>query len=133
MGDRFVVRIAIVVMLIAALAAVGFYAYNWGLAQGVAESARAIAAPGTGVPVVAVWPRPWGFGFGFFPFFPLFFVLFWVLALRGLFWRRAWWGRGYGWSGRGHGCGGVPPAFDEWHRRAHTQQGPSVPASESKS
>jgi hypothetical protein len=67
------------------------------------------------VPVVAVWPRPWGFGFGFFPFFPLFFILFWAFVLRGMFWRG-------GWRGRGCGYDGVPPAFDEWHRRAHEKE-----------
>ena len=85
--------------------------------HGIAESGRVLAAPGNGVPLVAVWPRPWGFGFGFFPFFPLFFVLFWVLVLRGLFWQRARWGRGYGHHE-------VPRMFDEWHRRAHAQQAP---------
>jgi hypothetical protein len=116
MGDRFGFRLAIGIVALAAVAAVGFYTYNLGLAQGIAESGRAVAIPGGGVPVVAVWPRPWGFGFGFFPFFPLFFILFWVFVLRGLFWRRGWRGRGYG-----YGYDGVPPAFDEWHRRAHAQ------------
>ena len=121
MGDRFGFRLAIGAVMIAAIAAVGFYTYNLGVAHGIAESGRAIALPGGGVPIVAVWPRPWGFGFGFFPFFPLLFILFWVFVLRGLFWRRAW---------RGLACGydGVPPAFDEWHRRAHAQQG--IPKSE---
>jgi len=113
MGDRFGFRLAIGIVVLAAVAAVGFYTYNLGLAQGIAESGRAVAIPGGGVPVVAVWPRPWGFGF--FPFFPLFFILFWVFVLRGMFWRRGWRGRGYGYDG-------VPPAFDEWHRRAHERQ-----------
>jgi hypothetical protein len=104
------------VVVIAALTMVGFYAYNVGLAHGVAEGARITAAPGAGT-VVAIWPRPWGFGFGFFPFFPLFFILFWIFAARGLFWH----GRR---GGRACRYDGVPPAFDEWHRRAHAQQGP---------
>ena len=37
------------------------------------------------------------------------------MVVRGLFWRGAWGGRGCGYRG-------VPPAFDEWHRRAHAQQ-----------
>ena len=115
MGDRSGFRLLMGVMMIAALATVGFYTYNLGVAHGVAESVRVTAAPG-GVPVVALWPRPWGFGFGFFPVFPLFFILFWIVAARGLFWRRARWGRG---------CGrdGIPAAFDEWHARAHASQG----------
>jgi len=111
MGHRYQWLIGLFV--IAMLAIVGVYAYNMGVAQGLAESGRLVGAPGAGVPVV-LW-RPWGFGF--FPFFPLLFILFWFVALRGLFWRGA---------GDGRACGyrGVPPAFDEWHRRAHAQQGP---------
>ena len=93
MGNRFGFRLAVGLVACAALAAVGFYGYNLGVAQGIAESGRAVALPGGGVPVV-VWTRPWGFGFGFFPFFPLLFVLFWVFVLRGLFGRRAWRGVG---------------------------------------
>jgi hypothetical protein len=79
-----------------------------------------ITSPTTGVPVVAVW-QPWGFGFGFFPLFPLLFIFFWVFVLRGLFWRGGW---------RRHGrYDGVPPAFEEWHRRAHAaESAPNRPA-----
>ena len=98
MGDRFGFRLAIGIVVLAAMAAVGFYAYNLGLAQGFAESGRAVAIPGGGVPVVAVWPRPWGFGFGFFPFFPLM-ILFWIFVARALFWRGAWRGRGCRYDG----------------------------------
>ena len=105
MNRRFGWQIVLGLLAIAMLA---------GVAQGLAEGGRAVAAPGGGVPVVAVW-RPWGFGFGFFPFFPLLFILFWFVIVRGLFWRGAW--------GRGCAYGGVPPAFDEWHRRAHAQEG----------
>ena len=120
MGNRFGFRLMLGIVMFAALAAVGFYTYNVGVAHGIAESARAVAVPGTGVPLVAVWPRPWGFGFGFFPFFPVLFILVWFFILRGLFWRGAW---------RGRSCryDGVPPAFDEWHRRAHAQQGQQGP------
>ena len=118
---RYAYRWLIGLVMLVALAGVGFYSYNLGLAHGVAESTRIVAAPGGTVPVVAYWPRPWGFGFGFFPFFPLLFILFWIFVLRGLFWRGAAWRRGYGY-GYGCGSGGVPPAFDDWHRRAHAQQ-----------
>ena len=120
MGERFGFRLLMGAVMITALATVGFYTYNLGVAHGVAESTQAIAAqagtPGAGAPAVVVWHRPWGGGFGFFPFFPLFFILFWVFIARGLFWRGARWGR--------YRHDGVPPAFDEWHRRAHAQQGP---------
>lgn len=90
MGDRFGFRLIVGIALVAALAGVGFYAYNLGLARGIAQSGQLVAAPGTTVPVV-VWPRPWGFGF--FPFFPLM-ILFWIFVARALFWRGAWRGRG---------------------------------------
>ena len=92
---------------VATLAGVAFYAYNLGVAQGVAQAVaeRVAAAPGaTGVPVV-IWPRPWGFGFGFFPFFPFLFILFWFFVARALFWRGAWHRRGCGY----HTQPGPPP------------------------
>jgi hypothetical protein len=123
MGDRFAFRWLIGLLILAMVAAVGVYTYNLGVAHGIAESGRAIATPGAGVPVVAIWPRPWGFGYGFFPFFPFLFILFFFFVVRGLCWRGAWRGRMYG-------PGGVPPAFDEWHRRAHAQQNaPPAPGS----
>jgi hypothetical protein len=129
MGNRSGFRLVVVVlMVVVMLAGVAAYSYNVGVAHGIAESGRFLAvpgnaAPGSAVPLIAVWPRPWGFGFGFFPFFPLFFVLFWILVLRGLFWRPAWWVRGYGYRG-------VPPTFDEWHRRAHAHAQQAPPASD---
>jgi len=119
MGNRFAFRLLIALVTIATLAAVGFYGYNLGVAHGVAQSGHALT-PGTPSPY-AYWPHPWGFGFGFFPFFPLvFIILFWVLIVRGLFWRGRW--------GRGACYGGVPPAFEEWHRRAHAQPGSPAPS-----
>jgi hypothetical protein len=105
-GYRF--RWLAALLVVGLMAAVGIYSYNVGWAQGVASGA-AVAAPGA-VPLVPMY-RPWGWGFGFFPFFPLFFILFWFVILRGLFWRSHWRHR---WDERG-----VPPAFEEWHRRAH--------------
>jgi hypothetical protein len=111
--------LAIAALVVAAAAAIGTGAYNAGVAQGLVESGRAIAAPPAGGPYVYVWPRPWGFGF--FPFFPILFFLVFFFVVRGLLWRGAWRG---GW-----GCGydRVPPAFDEWHRRAHSERPTSTP------
>ena len=104
--------------LITALIAivVGIAAYNLGFSHGIAQQLPAAAAGAVAYP----WPyRPWGFGFGFL--FPLLFLflLFRVLLWRGP-WRGGWHGGGY--YGRGcypGGPAGVPPMFDEWHRRAH--------------
>jgi hypothetical protein len=112
------------IALIAALllaAAVGGVAYNAGVAHGVVESGKIAAPPGGGPYPYPYpywgWHRPFGFGF---VFVPLFFLAFWMLLARGLFWRRGW--------HRG-ACGpGFDPAsrLDEWHRRAHerTASGP---------
>jgi hypothetical protein len=114
--------LAIAALAIAVAAAIGIGAYNAGVAQGIAESGRAMAAPPPGTPYVYVWPRPWAFGvFPFFPIFPIFFVVFLFFALRGLLWRSPWRG---GWA-RWHD--GVPPAFEEWHRRAHGEPPASTP------
>jgi len=90
---------------------VGFAAYNAGVAHGVEQSGKIVVpGPPSGpypypYPYYG-WHRPWGFGFFFVP---LFFFAFWFLVVRGLFWRRAWYGGCYGPRGR----------FDEWHRQAH--------------
>jgi hypothetical protein len=127
MGSRFGVKVLFAVLLVAAAIGAGMYGYNVGVAQGIAQSAAAAAQTGTQPAPVMFYPRPWGFGFGFFPFAPLFFIVFWILILRGLFWRGPRWGRGYGYGYR-CGYGGVPPAFDEWHRRAHGQAAADKPA-----
>jgi hypothetical protein len=111
--------LAIAALVIAGAAAIGIGAYNAGVAQGIVEGGRAIAAPPAGTPYVYVWPRPWGFGF--FPIFPIFFLFFLFFVVRGLLWRGPWRG---GWGCR---YGAIPPAFDEWHRRAHGEQPTSTP------
>jgi hypothetical protein len=102
--------------------AVGFWAYQAGVAHGIEQSGK-IVVPPAGAPAAGAYPypypyygwhRPWG---GFF-FVPLFFFAFWLFIVRGLFWRRAWHG-GY----RG-GCGyGPRNRFEEWHRQAHGWEG----------
>ena len=110
--------LALAVVMLSALA--GFIAYNVGVSHGLAQTVAGQAAQGALVPPYGYpyW-RPWGFGFGF-PVFLL--ILAWFVLLRGLFWGGPWRHRYYarpGW---------VPPAFDEWHRRAHEQmkEGPSA-------
>jgi len=105
--NRYGVRLVVGVLALATLVAVGAYTYNLGVARGLMETGRAVEGTGAGVPVVHVW-HPWGFGF-----FPLFFILFWVFVLRGLFWRGPW-RRGRHWHDDG-----MRAAFEEWHRRAH--------------
>jgi hypothetical protein len=118
MNNRSLFRVlAIAALAIAIGVAIGIGAYNAGMAQGLAQSSQAVAAQAPAGTPVYFYPRPWGYGF--FPFFPILFFFLLFFGLRGLLWRGRW---GGGW---GYRHGGIPPAFEEWHRRAHEQQ-PSV-------
>jgi hypothetical protein len=123
-------RWAGIVVTLLLVAAAGFFAYNAGLhngmAQGIAQSGK-LAAPMAGAPPYPYppvypywgWHRPWSPGF---VLIPVFFVL-WIVAARGLFWRRRF-GFPYG------GYGGPGDRLDEWHRRAHERwndSGPGAP------
>jgi|SRR5690349_13097676 len=69
---------------------VGTLAFNAGVASGIEQSGKIVAAapnaPYAPYPYSG-WPRPWGFGFFFAPLF--FFFLF-AMIVRGLFWRGGW-------------------------------------------
>ncbi|HET9915215.1 MAG TPA: hypothetical protein VFQ13_25215 [Anaerolineales bacterium] len=123
------VRLVAALVLIAAVAAIGYFAFQAGVAQGspiTIEAPSGETAPmpypyyGWGMP----FHRPFGFGFGFFGFLFLLFLFFVALrALRFLFWGPRW-GHPMGHHG-GHGPwgrpweNGVPPMFEEWHKRVH--------------
>jgi len=126
-GNNIALRIVSALVLLAAIAGIGFFAFRAGVAQG---SPVIIQAP-SGETVTTPYMYP-GYEFGhtrfFFPFgFGCFgpllalFLLFTALrASRFLFWGPRW-GRGHhhhgpwGW----HWGGGVPPMFNELHKRAH--------------
>jgi hypothetical protein len=101
------VGVALVAILVAV--AVGNYAYQAGLARGLADAGKLPAlAPGVPYPYFVPYWHHGFFGFGFL--LPLLFLFLFFGLLR-----RAYWGRG--WS---RTCeGGVPGRFEEWHRRAH--------------
>jgi len=127
MHDRSPVRAVVFFLLVlAGAAAIGVSAYNAGVQHGAFEAARTAALPPEGSPApVYVWAGPWHPGY--FPVFPLFLGFFLlVFVLRGLLWRGSWGGRGCG--PRRHD--GVPPAFDEWHRRAHERMAGTPPPPE---
>jgi hypothetical protein len=118
------IRWAVLVGALLLASAVGFWAYQAGVAQGIEQSGKIVVpAPGAypsqypppyppPYPYYG-WHRPWGFGFFFGP---LFFLAFWLIVVRGLFWRRR-----YGYGG---GCGprGRRDHFEEWHRQAHARE-----------
>lgn len=112
-----VFRLVFGLFVVATIVAGGAYAYHLGVAHGLAE-AGALAGGASNVPPRAWAWHPWGFGF--FPFFPLLFVLLALAVLRGHSWRGGWY--------RGCADHGVPRPLEEWHRRAHEQQArPSEP------
>jgi hypothetical protein len=142
MNRRVVFGVFVTLVAVAVLAAVGFYAYSWGLSQGALQNAQ-IVVPEGGEGVAPVYPYlrgpyhmgPWGwgwgwgggFGFGFLRcLFPLLGLFLFFALLRGLFWRGRWgrgWGGPMGWD-REHS---TPPMFDEWHRRAHAGETGQTP------
>jgi hypothetical protein len=122
MNGKIVLRVLLALGLIAGAVGIAIYAYNVGIAQGLIESGK-LAAPTTGVAPYPFYGGPfffhWPFGFGLgllgclFPL--LFFVLFFGL-LRGMI------GRGHWGKHRAHWEKGVPPMFEEWHRKMHEPQ-----------
>lgn len=133
MNRRIVLGVLLALVLIAGVASLGVYAYNAGIAQGLAESGKlATLTPEEGARLYPYYggpfwhPRPFGFGF-FGCFGPLLFILLIFLLVRGLVWGGPW-GRGHGWR-HGPWDQGVPPMFDEWHRQAHNQGAEQTPPS----
>lgn len=127
-GNNIGLRIVAALVLIAAIAGIAYFAFQAGVMRG---SPITIEAPsGETVPAPAYpyygygygFHRPWGFGFGFFGFLLLLFLFFAALrAFRLLFWGPRWgWGHHHGPWGR-HWENGVPPMFEEWHKRMHGQ------------
>ncbi len=133
---RIVSAIVATLVLIAAIAGIAYFAFNAGVAQGSpitinAPEGQTVPAPyphfgyGYGMP----FHRPFGMGFGCFGI--LFTIFLMVLALKAfrfaVFGPR--WGHMHGHGPWRHGWGekGVPPMFDEWHKRAH-----EVPAEDKK-
>ena len=130
-GLRFVAAL----VLISVIAAIGFFAFRAGVAQGspiTIEAPSGETAPmpypyygygyGHGMP----FHRPFGFGFGFFGFLILLFLFFAALrAFRFLLWGPRWgWGHHGGHGPWGRWENGMPPMFEEWHKRAHGEAGP---------
>jgi hypothetical protein len=132
MNRRVAAGILITLLVVGAVAAVGLYAYSWGMARGALQNAQIVVPEGDGA-TVPVYPYGapfyhygpgfgrWGFGFGplgcLFPIFGVFLLFF---LFRSLFWG---WGR-RGWGGGGWGHNGPPQMFEEWHRRAHGESAP---------
>jgi len=129
MNGKIGLRIVSALVLIAAIAGIGFFAYQAGFAHGSpvtiqAPSGDSVPAPyygyGYGMPLHR---GHFGFGFGCFgPLLAFFLVVLALKSFRMLFWGPRWgWGHHRGHWGR-HWNGGVPPMFNEWHNKAHGEE-----------
>jgi hypothetical protein len=131
MNDKIGLRILSALVLIAAVAGIAFFAFQTGVAQGSpvtieAQSGQSVPAPypyqGYGMP----FHHGFGLGFGCLGILiPLFLFLLAAKAFRMMLWGPRW-----GWGRMGHhgpwrhawGERGVPPMFEEWHKKAHGEQ-----------
>ena len=126
MTGKIVARIVSVLVLIAAIAGIGFFAFRAGVAQGSPITIEAPAGQSAPMPYYGYgYGMPFHrghFGFGFGCLIPLFAVFLLVTALKSF--RMMMWGPRWGWGHhRGHwGERGVPPMFEEWHKKAHGEQ-----------
>lgn len=132
MNEKIGLRILAALILVAAIAGIGFFAFRAGVAQGSPITIEAPAGEPSSVP--APFPyygyghrmpfhHPFGFGFGFGCFGPLLILFLLLLAVKSF--RVLFWGPRWGWGHQHHGPwgrhweNGVPPMFAEWHKHAH--------------
>jgi hypothetical protein len=105
---RIAMVVALILVAVALAGVVGTTAYRAGLARGLADAGN---VPGPWLYHGPFWyPGPFTF------LFPLLGLLLILVLVRGLFWR--------GWCASGPWKSGVPPVFEEWHRRAHESPPP---------
>lgn len=116
-------------------------AYKAGVAQGIAQApevAEAIQQTAENRQPISPmyghgYGQPYGYGYGFGyrhhfnPFSAICFSIFFLFLFFGLLrftffspWRRGWGHHGHGPWGKWEG--GVPPMFNEWHKRAHGEE-----------
>ncbi|GAB4567254.1 MAG: hypothetical protein Fur0017_07640 [Anaerolineales bacterium] len=133
-----VARVIGVLILLSLIGGAGFMAYRAGVAQGIDQAPEVAAAiekaaeNGQVAPVMPMYgygyPHPYGFWHPHFfnPFgaicFSIFFLFFFFGAMRMIFFRRMRHGWGHHGPWRKGWEGGVPPMFDEWHKRAHGEK-----------
>jgi hypothetical protein len=133
---KFVFGLVSFLLVIGLVAGVGIMAYQTGVAQGVQQApqvAKVIekaAESGGSVPVPPMYgygyyPHPYGYPhFGFFPIGgicgSIIFLFFFFGFMRMIFFRRPHHGNHHAHGMWGKDCeGGIPPIFNECHKRAH--------------
>jgi hypothetical protein len=138
MNRSIVFRLILTLVLLVVVAGLGIFAYNAGVAQGLAQNIQAAGAAGAKSAQPLPYPyygmpfaHPYGFpGFGFLGcLIPLFLLFIFFGLMRAIIWRgpHEWrHHRMHGWHG-GDGEEGLPPMFAEWHRRAHGEKPEETP------
>ena len=129
MNGKIFARIIAALVLVAAVAGIAFFAFNAGVAQGVATKLPAVTQPGNMPYLYHGAPFFWHPFFGIFGFLIGLFVLFFVFRLISFIVfgpRWGYMGHRHMWR-HGWDENGVPPMFKEMHDRAHGN-----PASEKK-
>jgi len=133
MNGKIAFRIIAALVLVAAIAGIAFFAYNAGVAHGSPVTIQAPEGQGAQAPYPPfgygydmTFHRPFGMmGLGCFGILiPLFLFFLAMKAFRFMFFGPRF-GHRMGGHGpwRGHmGENGVPPMFEEWHKRAHGEQ-----------
>jgi len=120
---RILWRVVVVIVLIAAILGIGVYAYNIGMAQGLAQKVQVPVGSPAQMPHMYYGHPTFGFGFGLLGcLVPLFLFVLVFGSLRMLFWHGPMgWGRMHQrrWNWHDENGKDVPPFFAEWHRRAH--------------
>jgi hypothetical protein len=114
--------VLLALMVIAGVVGVGVYAYNVGVAQGLAASDKLVVPPAGAAPYpywLSFYHRPFGFGL-FGCLFPLLLGLLLIVLLRSILWRGPMGWKHMGYHGRWDK--GVPPMVEEWHRKMHEPQ-----------
>ena len=120
-GNNIALRLLSALVLVLAIAGIAYFAFQAGVSQGSPITVEAPSGDIVPYPSYGWGPfhHPWGFAFACFGALILVFLFFAAFkAFRLLLWGPHWgWRRGawrYGWRESG-----VPPMFEEWHRRAH--------------
>jgi hypothetical protein len=131
MNRSVVLRIFLTLVLLVVMAGLGVFAFNAGVANGLAQNIQAAGAAGAKAAQPYPYPyygMPFGPGYGFHGFgflgclVPLFLLFAFFGLTRAIFWHGPHGWRHHGMHGRyGEWEQGVPPMFAEWHRRAHTE------------
>jgi len=114
MDRKFLLVVVLAIVLVLGGLGIASNAYHLGLVQGMAQEGTLVAPP-AGAPPYAYYGPPLHHGahFGFFGLlFPLLFLFLAFGLVRSVVWRGHWGHHGYGEHG-------LPPMFEEWHRRAH--------------